>query len=128
MNLPKNRISGIIALIALMGLATYYYIYQQHPSMASLQVQWQGSATHFLEKDEKEQKALTNKIIVLSGTISALDSTSITINNTVFCSMEGKQEREKIGLGKYVKVKGRLMGYDELLEELKLDACIIILE
>ena len=65
-----------------------------------------------------------NKIIQITGTITAIQEEGILLNQDIYCQFDDKlinaAENEVITL------KGRVIGFDELLEEIKLNQCIII--
>ena len=46
------------------------------------------------------------------------------INNKIFCKFDNIVN--KININDSIVVKGRCIGYDELLEEIKLDQCSIV--
>ena len=60
-----------------------------------------------------EQKYL-NKTIEVSGAISELNETDLTLDGSIFC-----QFRSKIQINiKDISIKGRFIGYDDLLEQI----------
>ena len=52
------------------------------------------------------------------------DNESITINNKIFCNFTKIFSELKVN--DPISVKGRCIGYDDLLEEIKLDQCSIV--
>ena len=80
------------------------------------------------KKDEIEsnKKYLDNTIEVY-GKISSMDLTShlVVLDNKVIAVFEGKIP-QNTKTSSVVKIKGRFIGYDNLLDELKIDQAMII--
>lgn len=68
-------------------------------------------------------KLYLNQTIALTGTVSACEGQTITLNEHVICSL---QHTSSLKVGQEVKVKGRLIGFDDLMEEIRLDQCSLI--
>ena len=69
------------------------------------------------------EKKHLNKTIEITGRITDVTKSDLTLNNMVFCQFS---ENQLVELNSNITVKGRCIGYDDLLEQLKLDQCIII--
>ena len=120
----------IIVLIALIAsYIGYNYIYQDHRNIekeSAIFTMTSSEITQLFSKDiESAEKQFLNKTIEVSGLISEINTTDITINDSVFCQFldtinSALEENNSI------KIKGRVIGYDDLLEQVKLDQCSII--
>ena len=116
----------IIALLAITIIAYfgYNYIYQDHRNISKEDADYTINAsefiTEFVSDSEIAQTKYLNKTIVINGNITAQTNKSITLNNIIFCSL---LEINKISKDSVVTMKGRFIGYDDLLEEIKLDQC-----
>jgi hypothetical protein len=64
-----------------------------------------------------------NKALEISGTVTSIHTNVVVLDGKVSCQL---QKTQKVELNKIIKIKGRVTGYDDLLEELKLDQCLII--
>jgi hypothetical protein len=64
-----------------------------------------------------------NKAVEISGKVTSVNGNVITLDEKVSCQL---LVSEKAALNRQVKIKGRVTGYDDLLEELKLDQCLIL--
>lgn len=128
--MKKKIIVFIFILLAIM-LAVYLYTYKDHRDIASEQGSFSVAATTlFTEFKSNEQNASVkylDKTIDVSGNISTIDSKSksIVINEKLFVLFTN-QIPETIKINTPIKIKGRFIGYDELLEEMKMDQCVII--
>ena len=63
--------------------------------------------------------------MIISGKITKLDSQGIMISPNIYCQFLDSIFSKKIQLNDTISVKGRVIGYDDLFEELKLDQCLI---
>ena len=59
----------------------------------------------------------------MSGIVTAIGSKSVTISNKIYCQFETLNSDLKVNDS--IAVKGRCIGFDDLLEEIKLDQCSI---
>jgi hypothetical protein len=115
----------ILVIVAFLG---YQYIYQDHRNIENETAVFNLSAQNItnefeINPSDAEAKYL-NKTIVIKGIITSLGQNQITVNNKVFCQLTSSTLILKIN--QKVTLKGRFIGYDNLLEEIKLDQCHII--
>ena len=68
-----------------------------------------------------------NKILLVIGTITNIETSIIILDNGIVCTLEPSQIiTEKININNKVSVKGRCIGYDDLLEEVRIDHSFIM--
>lgn len=77
----------------------------------------------FLSNPELSTTKYLNKAIEISGKVSAYENNLVTLDGKISCLLK---TNEKVVLNTSIVIKGRVTGFDDLLEELKLDQCIII--
>ena len=66
-----------------------------------------------------------DKIVVVSGEVTNIDEKGIMLSSKIYCQLKQVTDLQKINPSNNISLKGRIIGYDDLLEELKLDQCII---
>ncbi|MAB47162.1 MAG: hypothetical protein CMC05_00845 [Flavobacteriaceae bacterium] len=125
--MKRNWIALIIVLI-ITTVIGYNYVYKDHRDIESEQTEFTMSSVEINQLFSKnptsaEQKFL-NKTIEVSGLITDINSNDITIDDTVFCQFSNNLE-PSLDKNEKVKIKGRVIGYDDLLEQVKLDQCSI---
>tara|TARA_R110002124_G_C8924680_1_gene511510 strand:+ start:1215 stop:1607 length:393 start_codon:yes stop_codon:yes gene_type:complete len=125
----KIVIALLIFLVASIG--GYLYVYQGHRDISnekeSFSVNVDTLYTEFMSDEFQANEKYLDKTISVSGRITKIDykNKSIVINEKLFALFDNylpasiKPQLE-------VEVKGRLLGYDSLLEEIKLDQCVIV--
>lgn len=64
------------------------------------------------------------KPVVISGTITAVEGTSAILDQLVNCNFS--ETKTTFKAGEKVTVKGRVVGFDDLLGEVKMDQCNLI--
>ncbi|WP_430412357.1 hypothetical protein [Kordia sp.] len=130
MSLSKKSkiLLGLVLVIAIGGYVAYSYAYKPHTAIADMEVAFTGSATDFLEKikDNPESWTQGEKVVELTGIITAKDEKGVSINESIYFQLEEGTSTETLSEGQKTKIKGRIIGYDDLLEELKLDKSIIL--
>lgn len=119
----------ILSLLIIAAVIGYNYIYQDHRDIGNEVAEFtmrSNEITNLFSEDalDAEQKLL-NKTVEVSGLISDINPNDITIDDTVFCQFSEGVETTK-DKDSNIKIKGRVIGYDDLLEQVKLDQCTII--
>ena len=119
----------ILIVIGLITVVGYNYLYKAHRNIESEKAQFSLTAQQiYLEFNNDpvvSQKKYSNETIEVSGLISEVDENEITIEDKVFCQFSKQIIQEEMPLNSKITVKGRFIGYDDLLEQVKLDQCII---
>jgi hypothetical protein len=65
-----------------------------------------------------------NKAIEIKGVVTQIEDKQLILDGVVICAM--KENISTKNKDKQVTIKGRFLGYDDLMGELKLDECSII--
>lgn len=65
-----------------------------------------------------------NAIVEISGTVTSVDDKGLMLDQTIYCQFEYPEQLADQKKGNTLNIKGRFIGYDDLLEESKLDQCI----
>ncbi len=66
-----------------------------------------------------------NAIVEISGTVTSVDDKGLTLDKTIYCQFKYADQVNERMLNNFLNIKGRFIGYDDLLEESKLDQCIL---
>ncbi|MDA9970559.1 OB-fold putative lipoprotein [Flavobacteriaceae bacterium] len=123
----RNKI--IFSLILVFGIIiAYNYMYPDHRSISEETVSFTLDAeslfNEFTEDSQQAELKYLDQTIIVSGVISSINSKSVTISNKIYGQFETLNSDLKVNDS--IAVKGRCIGYDDLLEEIKLDQCSII--
>jgi hypothetical protein len=123
----RNKITVI--LISIVGIIfAYNYLYPDHRSISEESVSYTLDAESIFNEFKADYSFAESKFldqtIVVSGIITSVERESITISNKIYCQFETLNTDLKVN--DPVAVKGRCIGFDDLLEEIKLDQCTVI--
>lgn len=121
-------LSGIIVMVVL-GILAYNYIYQDHRNIDTEAPEFVLISEHLIDEFAKDveasQKKYLNKVLKISGKTTEVSNSTIVIDGSIFCQFRDKIS-DKAKDNTTLSIKGRCIGYDDLLEEIKLDQCSIV--
>ena len=123
--MKKKILLGISLFVAIASLV-YGYTYKAHRDISSEKPDYvvtiSGLESEFTANDKLANTKYQNKTIEITATISTIDvaSKGIVLDEKVFATFKDSLPK-KIVSGKTLKIKGRFLGYDELLGEFKID-------
>lgn len=124
--MKKSKILLILLLLSITGAIIAYKIaYKPHETIEEQKVEFTGKAKDVVSKIQVNPTNWENKIVELTGMVSQKDNAGIMLNSTVYCQFKNSKDLEIISESQRIKIKGRIIGYDDLLEELKLDQVIL---
>lgn len=125
--MKKNRIKFLILLVICIGLIYAFYSLVKEPEgIETKKVHNSSSAKDLLLEVEKNDSLWNAKIVEINGTITAIGKKGITLDGKIYCQFKEGLNTKKLQPNTTITLKGRIIGYDDLLEELKLDQCIKI--
>jgi len=119
----------ILIIVLLLAIVGYNYVYQDHRDIeketAIVTISSTFISNEFAQNPTESEKKYINKTIEVFGLITESNLKDITLNNKVFCQFENLIDKS-LKIDSKLKVKGRVIGFDDLLEQVKLDQCSII--
>ena len=119
-------IRSILPLIAL--AAFVYFTQSKHIDYVNINPIEKIDADELIWRFQvNEGKEFIDQIIQIKGTVTGFDSTLIILNHRIICLLEPGNFID-IESGLPLTVKGRCIGYNDLLEEIRLDHVIKISE
>lgn len=122
----------LILFVAVLTMASglYFYMYKDHRDIASEDASFSKAVkdleSEFIQNDSLANKKYLDKTIEVYGKITSMDATNKII--VLDDKMEGTSQQsisQGLTVGKQVKMKGRFIGYDDLLGEFKMDQVTI---
>ena len=123
-------ILGLFVFAILLGVVVYQYTFNTaHRNIANEDATVTLSVDEFyLAFENDEALATTNyldKVVETKGEITLVEDNAIVLNNRVQVSFKS-EEILNLQKGTSLIIKGRCIGYDELLEMVKVDQAIVI--
>ncbi len=126
----KKKLFYILLLLIVLVFAVYKYMYKSHRDIASEDVAFSKTVSEvfqaFTTNDSLANKTYLDKTISVKGKITNIDLTNkiITVDEKLSARFTNKIP-DNIKLQDSITLKGRLVGFDDLLEEIQMDQCAI---
>jgi len=126
MNKKFRIILFTIAMVGILAFTGYNYVmYGGARNLSSEETAYKVSSksisTEFASNVETANKKYLEKAIVIEGTITKITGTEVIIDDSIICNL--KELDPSITKNQVITLKGRVVGYDDLMGELKLDQC-----
>ena len=124
----KKKIIITLGILLVLAFVGYKYVYKSHRDIATETVSYsvavQDVHAAFLKNDSLANAKYLDKTIVIYGKITDIDLSNkiITVDEKLLATFN-KKLPPNLKLQQNIKIKGRLIGFDDLLEELKMDQC-----
>lgn len=123
----RSKVFLVLLLVAVVGAGVAYsIIYKPHPTTENQEAAFTGTAEAFKSAVAADQNKWQNAIVKISGTLSEVNENGSVMEESIFCQFTDTKVSASLSTNSKVTVKGRFIGYDDLLEEIKLDNCIIV--
>jgi len=124
--LKKNKLIIIFLLVlGVISFAFYTFSMQPPTSIENRKIDFTGSADELLLKITGDTEEWQDRIVVIFGEVTSSDDKGVMLSSKIYCQLKQVTDLQKINTSNNISLKGRIIGYDNLLEELKLDQCII---
>ncbi len=126
MSLSKRSkiVIGALIVIVIAVFSVYKYSMQPPATIESKDVDFTGTSQELLSKVQENADEWQDKVVVISGKITSVDDKGFILSSSIYCQLRDSNANT-FSAEQEVTLKGRVIGYDDLLEELKLDQCII---
>jgi hypothetical protein len=129
-NKLMKKIILFIALAFILILIGYTYVYKADRNISEEQPKFTIASALLKQELNANQVNVINKYlnetVEISGIATQIEMNTIILDN--FVSAQLDTLHTSINIGDALIVKGRVIGYDELLEELKLDQCTVAIK
>ena len=126
----KSIISlSILVILIILTRVGYNYLYKDHRNIQSERAEFvipsQQLMDEFSNNTASSEIKYLNKTLEISGLVTDFNKFTVTLNDGLFCQFQSKTPGI-LKRGTFIIIKGRCIGFDDLLEEIKLDQCSII--
>lgn len=128
--LSKILLICVIVILFVVGLffsARYYAYNGGKRDLNSEEAEYTLTAKEFVAKfitDEMEaNKKYLEKPVAISGKITSINNKEIILDEVVVCMLNAVES--KLIVGQVILVKGRVIGYDDLMGSVNMDQCSI---
>lgn len=126
----KKKMLIFVVFVIFGGFLLYNYIYKEHRNIAneteSFVVTVVDLKEDFSKNDSLANAKYLDKTIVIYGKITSMDLSNKMLMIDTSLAAVIKDNNVELKQNDSIKLKGRFIGYDDLLEEFKMDECSII--
>jgi len=125
----KKKIIATALVIIVLGVFGYCYVwYGGARNVAAEEAVFTVTSKNIIAEynadiDKSNTKYL-EKAIAIKGIVSQISQKQIIVDKSIVCDL--KESDPSIKKDQEVTLKGRVVGYDDLMGELKLDECSVI--
>ena len=118
---------SIALLLIILSIATYNYMYKEHRNIATENVSFNVSASQLNSDLSSPDTALEyiDKVVQIQGIVTAVEQNDVVIDDKVQVSFI-ENVSNRLSIEKQITIKGRCVGYDDLLELVKIDQATLI--
>ncbi len=115
----------VLVVLAAIGFGTYSYLYHDHRDIASETADFTVTVaelqSEFAADGNEATRKYADKTIQVEGKVTAVNPVekAVTVDESLIASFSEKIP--EVVSGKGISLKGRFVGYDDLLGELRLD-------
>jgi hypothetical protein len=126
----KKKIVIVIIVLLILALFGYNYVYKSHRDISSETASYSISVneihTAFKQNDSLANKKYSDKTIEVHGKITNIDLVNkiITLDDKLLARYTNGIH-ESVKLQNTITLKGRVIGYNDILEEIQMDQCTI---
>ena len=122
-----KRVIFVLIVVLIVGVIGYEYVYKDHRNIATEEVVFKFKSNDLIAELVADNDAVIkylDKVISVSGVVTDANENNLTLSNDIFCIFDSVVK--SVSVEDTLIVKGRCLGFDELLMQVKLDQCQII--
>ena len=127
----KKKILILIGIFAIIGFGVYKYAYKPQRNIATEKPEFNLSttelATEFETNDSLANTKYLNKTISIYGKITNIDlkTNAILVDEKIYITITNAID-QNLKVSSRIKVQARYIGFDDLLEEFRMDQGTIL--
>ena len=122
----------ILTPLFIIGFTIIYFTYNKphkdfNKAPSQFTIESKKLISFYQNNSEDANTKYLDKIILITGTITDLEENIIILDNGIVCTLDPSQKiDDQIYMGSKISIKGRCIGYDDLLEEIRVDHSFVI--
>lgn len=126
----RKKIIIALVLILALGFAAYKYMYKSHRDISTEEATYSATVSEvydaFQKSDSIANAKYLDKTIEIYGKVTNIDSKNkmITVDEKLIARCTNGLHGD-LKLQDSITLKGRVVGYDDLLEEIQMDQCTL---
>ena len=116
-----------LLIVGILVLAAYWYVFHKpHQDLINEEAAFSLSANNLMSDFQKDRaladSLYIDQIISLQGVVKELQETALILEPGIYGSLDSTESMPAaLKVGDSVQIRGRVLSFDELFEEVKLD-------
>lgn len=128
-NLRNLLVAGVLIGTIVGAWAIWYVFYKPHRDISTEKPAYELSSqvlSDAFKNDTASYKKYVDKALLVEGPVTEVEGTHVSLGN-IICSFDSAQisKISSLKAGDKVKIQGRLTTYNDLMEEIMIDNCVI---
>lgn len=125
-----KKIIWILVIVILGLLIGYLYVFHKpHRDYIGEEAAYKVEAPALVQSYQNDKKAADtkylDKVIDVKGNITEMDNQHLKLNDKIYCTLDSATATPQLQVGDMVTMKGRVVGFDDLFGEVRLDNCVV---
>ena len=122
----------VLIPLFIIGITIIYFTYNKphkdfNKTPSQFTIESKKLISFYQNSSEDANTKYLDKIILITGTITDFEENIIILDNGIVCTLDPSQKiDDQIYMGSEISIKGRCIGDDDLLEEIRVDHSFVI--
>lgn len=121
---------GIVAAgVAVAGAILWSLMQQSHRDVGAEEAQFKmvpQELVTVMAKGDSTSNVYLNAAVELFGVMAENDAVRLVFEGGVVAAWDTTRERRALEVGELIRVKGRVTGYDDLFDEVRMDGAVLL--
>jgi len=128
-NLRNLLLAGVLIGAVVGAWAIWYVFYKPHRDVSAEKPKYELTSQVLSDAFKTDTSAMSKYVdqaLLVEGPVTQVEGTRVSLGN-IICSFDSTQTVKITSLkaGDIVKIQGRLTTYNDLMEEITMDNCVI---
>lgn len=125
--MKKSRVIAtmLLSIILAAGIFVYYQFNKPHRDFSAEEAAYTLSARDLMKSYQQDpslsDSLYVDQLVAVSGEISEIKENALLLSPGIYLSLDSTQSVEAPSVGQQVSLVGRVLSYDPLFEEVKMD-------
>ena len=125
--MKKSRVIATMLLSILLaaGVFVYYQFNKPHRDFSAEEAAYTLGAEELVKAYQQDpslsDSLYVDQLVAVSGEISEIKENALLLSPGVYLSLDSTQSAEALSIGQQISLIGRVLSYDPLFEEVKMD-------
>ena len=113
----------LLAALVVLCIGLFFYFQPAPDRSEEAASQRVEAKALYVAMSKGEAASHLNEVINVTGVVKGVDGQTLMLRPGIACRMEGDFDAPRVG--ETVSVKGRVLGYDDMFEEVQLDFAVL---